>query len=202
MGRNSSGNRGGMKPGDIKLKSKKPNGVQSLIHIKDPQVYKATKSAISRYHAVLGVRQREVKLADLPKNVGGVHYTLDGKSESIYLNKRIFNKPMKEIEAIHKRGYNSGWSTQTNKPIAHTVTHELAHATWNNHLTGASQVAAGRDINKVYNKWLKDRRKTGYGKYAHTNVDEFFAETITKAVHGKADKYTRVLKYIVRKYKL
>ena len=65
MGRNSgSGSRGGLQPGDGNYKGKVIE-VESLIKMKDPQVYKETMQAISRYHAVLGVRQREVKLAEL-----------------------------------------------------------------------------------------------------------------------------------------
>ena len=40
------------------------------------------------------------------------------------------------------------------------------------------------------------------GKYAETNVSEFWAETVTKAIHGKSDKYTKKVKEICKKYKL
>lgn len=33
-------------------------------------------------------------------------------------------------------------------------------------------------------------------------VNEFWAEVCTKAVHGKADKYTKAAKDIIKKYKL
>lgn len=64
MGRNSGSNRG-TKDGGGDFKGKITN-VGPLVEMTDPQMYKATKQAISRYHAVLGVRQREVKLADFP----------------------------------------------------------------------------------------------------------------------------------------
>jgi hypothetical protein len=201
MGRNSSGTRGGLQPGDATFKGK-ISKVEPLVNMKDPAVYKATKEAISRYHAVMGVRQRNVKLADLPAGTYGVHVTTNGKSDGVYLNKAHFNQSKKTIETSHKRGYASGWSTKTNKPIAHTVTHELAHATWNQHMTGAKQKAAGKEINKLYTQWRKDKKKSGYGKYAETNVSEFWAETVTKAVHGKSDKYTTKVKAIAKKYKL
>ena len=172
MGRNSSGTRGGLQPGDATFKGKVSN-VEPLVNMKDPAVYKATKEAISRYHAVLGVRQRSVKLADLPAGTYGVHVTANGKSDGVYLNKAHFNQSRSAIEASHRKGYASGWSTKTNKPIAHTVTHELAHATWNQHMTGAKQKAAGKEINKLYTQWRKDKKKSGYGKYAATNVREF-----------------------------
>lgn len=210
MGRNSSGVRGGLQPGDsnwgdVGGEGKRLGdikGQQDLIKMKDPAMYRETKDAIARYHSVLGVRQTKVKLADLPKGTLGIHATVNGESEGVYLNKRHFNKGRKAVMESAKKGYESGWSTKTNKPLAHTVTHELAHATWNNHLKGVKQQAAGKEIRKMYGKWLKDNKKKGYGEYATTNVNEFWAETVTKAVHGNADKYTRKAKYIIKKYKL
>ena len=78
MGRNSSGTRGGLQPGDATYKGSigKP---EPLVNMKDPALYKATKEAISRYHAVLGVRQKNVKLAELSAGTYGVHVT-DRKS--------------------------------------------------------------------------------------------------------------------------
>lgn len=201
MGRNSSGVRGGMQPGDSTYKGKVAK-VQDLAKMKDPEMYKAAGEAISRYHSVMGVRQKKVKLAELSDGTLGVHLTVDGVSEGVYLNKRHFNAGAKEVKAVTRKGYDSGWSTRTNKPIAHTITHELAHATWNNHLRGANHKAAGNEIKRLYNSWLKDTSKKGYGKYARTNVNEFWAETVTKAVHGTSDKYTQEVKRIAKRYKL
>jgi hypothetical protein len=205
MGRNSGssggGSRGGLQPGDSTYKGK-IDGVETLKNIKDPQVYKAVGEAISRYHSVLGVRQKEIKLANLTPGTLGVHVTQNGKSAGIYLNKSTFNQAKAKIVAQERKGYDSGWSTRTNKPIAHVVTHELGHATWNAHLTTSNAIAAGPSVQKLYAKWKKDKSKKGYGKYARTNVSEFFAETVTKAVHGEADKYTRAVKAIIKKYKL
>ena len=64
MGRNSSGTRGGLQPGDSNNKGK-ITGVESLVKMKDPQMYKETKAAISRFHSVLGVREKNIKLATL-----------------------------------------------------------------------------------------------------------------------------------------
>ena len=201
-GGGSRGGLGGLKPGDANFKGK-ITGVESLKNIQDPQVYKAVKEAIARYHSVLGVQQKNVKLADLPEGVGGVHVTKDGKSDAVYLNKSMFKTGSKSsIEKSMKNAYGEGWLTKTNKAVAHVPTHELAHATWNAHLKGAKYQAAGKAINKVYSNWLKDSKKSGYGKYAKTNVSEFFSEGVTKAVHGSSDKYTTALKGIIKKYKL
>lgn len=201
MGRNSSGTRGGLQPGDSSYKGK-ISKVESLIKIKERDVYRDVTAGISRYHAVMGVRQRNVKLAEMSKGVLGVHVTSGGKSEAVYLNKKYFNQKKAAITSQTKKGYESGWHTKTNKPMAHTITHELAHATWNEHLSGANQRAAGKEIKKLYKSWLKDKNKKGYGSYAKTNVSEFWAETVTKAVHGRADKYTKAVKSIALKFKL
>lgn len=201
MGRQSAGVRAGTNDGGGSFNGK-ITGIESLKNMKDAAAYSETKSAISRYHAVMGVRQREVKLADLGGAAYGVHVTAGGKSQAVYLDKGHFNMKAKDIASSHAKNYKSGWSTQTNKPVAHTVTHELAHATWNAHLSGANQIAAGKEIKALYKQWRGDKSKKGYGQYAKTNVNEFWAETVTKAVHGTSDKYTRAVKTIAKKYKL
>lgn len=201
-GRSGGGPRGGGGAdggGNYRGPIKNISGLES---IKDPQVRKAVYEAISRYESVMGIRQLNIKVADLGAGTLGVHVTQGGVSSAIYLDRKHFNQSKAAIIAQGKERYKSGWSTTTNKPIAHTTTHELAHATWNSHLVGAKYTAAGKEIGKLYNKWKADTKKSGYGKYASTNVNEFWAETVTKAVHGKADKYTKTAKAITKKYKL
>lgn len=48
-----------------------------------------------------------------------------------------------------------GWHTKTKKPVQHTVIHELAHATWNNHLDSANAKAATPAVKKLYNAWTR-----------------------------------------------
>lgn len=195
--------RGGMNPGDGTFRGKITN-IESLKNIQDPQLYKEIKSAISRFYAAMGLTQRNVKLADFPDKYAGVHVTVNGKSDGVYLNKKWFKNGTKQsITNSKRKAYEAGWATKTNKPVAHTITHELAHSVWNHHMTGSKQLAAGKEITSVYNRWLRDKKKsTDYGKYARSNVSEFYAETITKAIHGKSDKYTRALKSISKKYNL
>ena len=194
--RTKTGDNGGSFHGSIK-------NVESLKNIKDKQLYNAMKSAISRYHTIMGVRQKNVKLADIG-GAYGVHVTSsDGKSEGVYLSKKYFkNKTVAAVANEHAKNYKNGWSTKTNKPVAHTLTHELAHATWNSYLSSPNAKAATKEVTKLYDEWSKDKKKTGYGKYARTNVNEFWAETSTKAVHGKADRYTKAVKDIIKRYKL
>lgn len=176
--------------------------VESLKNIQDRKLYNEIKAAISRYYKTLGIPQKEVKLADL-ENAYGVHVTENGKSAAVYLNKKIFKTgTVQSITAQKSADYKSGWATKTNKPVAHTLTHELAHATWNKALKSPKAVAAGKQIEKLYTTWKGDRRKKGYGRYAKSNVNEFWAETITKGIHGTSDKYTKAALSIARKYKL
>lgn len=192
---------GGLKGGDANYKGS-VGKLESLVKIQDPQVYKSVKQSISRYHSVMGVRQREVKIGDLPSGVGGVHVSQGGSSKVVILNKSLFNTDKKQIASWAQTGYKSGHLTKTNKPISHIVTHELSHATWNQHMTSPKAKAAGKEISTLYRTWSKDKKKSGYGSYAKTNVSEFFAEATTKSIHGKSDKYTRKIKSIVKKYDL
>ncbi len=200
-GSNSARKTGGLPSGDSSYKGK-VGKLESISNIKNPQVYKAVKESISRYHSVLGVRQQDIKLGTLPPGIGGVHVTANGSSRQVVLNKSVFNGSKKSIENSIAGAYKSGQLTKTNKPIAHIVTHELAHATWNSHLTSPNAKAATKSIKSLYAKWIEDKRKSGYGKYAATNISEFFAEVSTKAVHGKADRYTSQVKNIIKKYNL
>lgn len=201
-----SGGGGGMPPkqrGDGTANPGSIKNIEDLKNIKDPQLYKEMKAAISRFYKELGLKQKNVKLADMKSGWLGVHVTADGKSEGVYLNKKYFkNATPKQVKDMMTKGYKSKFHTETNKPVAHTITHELAHSVWTSHMTGAKQKAAGKEIAKFFTEWKKDKAKKGYGSYAGTNVNEFWAETITKAVHGKADRYTKALKAIVKKYKL
>lgn len=200
--RGATGKRGGLNPGDANFRGKLSNP-KSLSNIRDISLYRDVTSAISRYHSVLGVRQREIGLAELGSGVGGVHVTRNGESHGIYLNSMVFeNGTSKTVADWAKKGYKSGYLTKTNKPVAHIVTHELAHSTWNSNFKGAKYKGAGKEVEKLYRTWRKDTKKTGYGSYAKVNVNEFWAEVITKSVIGKGDEYTRKAKSIVKKYKL
>ena len=195
---------GPLRPGDGNAKKKDISNVESLKNMKDKQLYNEMKSAISRFYKEMGLPQKDVKLADFNNpSAMGVHVTINGVTGGVFLNKSYFkNGTKKSITETITKNYNDGFLTKTNKPVAHVLTHELAHSVWNSHMTGAKQVAAGKEIQKVYNKWKSDSSKSGYGRYAKTNISEFFSETITKGIHGKSDKYTKALKKIVKDYKL
>lgn len=195
---------GGLKVGDDNFKGK--TGMpQSLKTIENKAVYDAVMDAISRYHSVLGVRQKKVKLADLPDGYGGVHVTRNGESEGIYLNKDIFQPKeatTQSVAAWAKAGYDSGHLTKTNRPVGGIIIHELGHATWNEHMTGKKYQDAGNEIRLMYRHWIQDKGKENYGRYAATNISEFWAEVSAKAVSGYRDRYTDGVKRIISKYQL
>lgn len=101
MGRNSSGVRGGLQPSDSNFHGK-ISGVEPLANMKDPQMYKETKAAISRFHSVL------VKLATLSAGTLGVQVSSGGKSEAIYLNKSHFNSGKKAVLEVTKKDMKAG----------------------------------------------------------------------------------------------
>lgn len=205
MGRNSGGVvniSGGGNIGKIVGKAVKES--RAIHTIKDRSVVKELQSGISRFHAVMGVKERNVRIGDL-SSIGALGVTYlggDGKSTGILLNERFFDRRKSVIIKDVRHGYDIGFKNRTNRPLQHTITHELAHATWNAHMSSTKAKAAGKEISALYRKFLKDNKKKGYGSYGKTNVSEFFAEAVTKAIHGNADKYTKKIKYIVGKYQL
>ena len=178
---------------------------RSISTIKDRSVVKELQRGISRFESVLGIRERDVRIADLDKmNALGVTWIgPQGESAGILLNEKFFDRKKKSIESdVRSKHYDTGFKNKTNAPLQHTITHELAHATWNASMKTAKAQGAKKEITKLYQKWLKDKKKKGYGTYGASNVSEFYAEGITKAIHGNADRYTRKLVAITKKYGL
>lgn len=185
---------GGAFGGDIKNK-------ESLKNIKDRELQREIQQGISKYESRLGLRTKNIMIADL-SGAFGVHVTVGGKSEGVYLDKKTFkNGTVEKINKVKKAAYKSKFLTATNKPVQHTIVHELGHATWNSHLKSANAISAGRSIKSAYKKFLKENPK-GYGKYSKSNVNEFWAEATTKAVLGTSDEYTKFVKRTIKKYKL
>ena len=170
--------------------------------MKHRDMEKQINRAISRYEAVMGVRERSIKLADIPGAYGVTYIGANG-SQGIFLSRKHFDQSKRKFEADYKKhNYDSGFKNVTNRAAQHTVTHELAHATWTSSYTSTKHKAAGKEIQKLYHDWSKDKKKKGYGTYGKTNVDEFWAEVITKGIHGRSDKYTKKAINIAKKYKL
>lgn len=175
--------------------------VESLKNIKDRELQREIQQGISKYESRLGIGTTNIMLADL-SGAYGVHVTVNGKSDGIYLDKRTFKKGnVDKITAIKKAAYRTKFLTKTNKPVQHTIVHELGHATWNSNFRSENAIKASRSIREMYAKFSKEKPK-GYGKYAYSNVNEFWAEVTTRAVLGSSDKYTRFVKSTIKKYKL
>lgn len=219
MGRNSGGG-GGSNPyarggsGTIAVDNNgkviPPNGMkhiedtaESLDSLPHREVVKQLNRAISRYETVMGIRERKIMVADVGPGAYGVTFVGTDGSQGIYLNKDFFAQHRNAIETtVRNTEYASGFKNVTNRPIQHTMTHELAHATWASRYVGTNQRAAGVEIKRLYDEWKRDRNKQGYGAYGKSNVDEFWAEVVTKAIHGKADTYTKQAVAIAKKYNL
>lgn len=194
---NSNGRK--LTPKQVAKMTATATGTSSMQH---RDMEKQINRAISRYEAVMGVRERHVRIADI-SGAYGVTYIGPNGSQGIYLSRRHFDTSKRKFEAAYKASnYANGFKNVTNRAAQHTVTHELAHATWTSSYTSPKHKAAGKEIQYLYRQWSKDKRKKGYGSYGKTSVDEFWAEVITKGIHGKSDKYTRRAISIARRFKL
>lgn len=110
---------------------------ESIDSLKHREVVKQLNRGVSRYEKVMGVRERTIRVANTG-NAYGVTFINANGSQGIYLNKRVFNQTRNYIEASYKKSnYETGFKNLTNRPIQHTITHELAHATWTSSYTGA-----------------------------------------------------------------
>lgn len=185
-----------------KQKQRVLDTAESLDSLKHREVVKQLNRGISRYEKVMGVRERVIKVADT-QGAYGVTFINENGSQGIYLSKSFFNQHRNQIESSYRAAeYKMGHKNLTNRPIQHTITHELAHATWTSSYSSSKYRSAGKEIKAMYNSWRKDKRKKDYGSYGAQNVDEFWAEVVTKGIHGKSDKYTKKAIGIARKYKL
>ncbi|MBD5256209.1 MAG: hypothetical protein HDS50_01065 [Bacteroides sp.] len=215
MGRNSGGvnnyAKGGNTPIAVTSSGKKMTASQtkamlasssSIGDMKNRDMQKQINRAISRYEKVMGVRERSIKLADVPGAYGITFISKEG-SHGIFLSRSSFDRPKKDFETKYKnQNYVNGFKNITNRAAQHTVTHELAHATWTSSYDSPTHKAAGKEINKLFDKWKADKKKKGYGNYGKSNVDEFWAEVVTKGIHGTSDKYTKRAISIAKRYKL
>ena len=127
--------------------------------MKHRDMEKQINRAISRYEKVMGVRERSIKLADIPGAYGVTYINANG-SHGIYLSRKHFDQPKKKFEAQYKKdNYDSGFKNLTNRAAQHTVTHELAHATWTSSYTSAKHKAAGKEIPSSTDHGAMIRRK-------------------------------------------
>lgn len=184
------------------------SSVGRITDLPDREVVRQLQQGISRFESKLGLRERVVKTADLSGAYGVTYIGSDG-SHGVYLDKKLFSKKRDAIEKSYRRSnYDTGFKNKTNRPIQHTITHELAHSLWTSSYDAPRHRAAGIEIKQLFDTFRRDRERRGarqfknYGTYGMKNVDEFWAEVITKGVHGNSDRYTRKAIAIAKKYKL
>jgi hypothetical protein len=170
--------------------------IGGISDITDDRSRLAVQRAVSQYQAQYGLPTREVKTAILDAGVYGI-----GGKDRVVLNRQFYNDSAKLI-ALKKKGYASGWSVKTTSPLKHTVIHELAHASWQSERAGANpKLSAG--VRALYKRYQADVRagRNPIGKYASSNIDEFWAEGITQATIGTKQSYYSVrLKKLLKKY--
>lgn len=97
----TSGSNGGLPNGDSNYKGK-VGKLEPLASIKNPKVYKTVKESISRFHSVLGVRQKGIKIGQLEAGTGGVHISQNGVSKQVVLNKSVFNGKNTTTQSVAK----------------------------------------------------------------------------------------------------
>lgn len=190
------GNDGGGGNANVNL-----TNIGSLKDIKDRQLQREIQQGISKYESRLGV-QSNVRLATMEGAVGLARTDPKSGKTEVFLNRAHFEKTsVKQVKAYKERAYKSGFLNKTNKPTQHTVVHELGHATWNSYKPDKKHNQAGKEIKALYKQFKKENPKT-WGSYGKTNVNEFYAEGITKGTLGKSDKYTKSLIKITKKHGL
>lgn len=189
------GVKGGVEGKDTNYKGK-ISQLGGIRDIADPVARKAVQSAVSQYTRLYGLPTREVKTAILSGNVYGI-----GGQGQVVLNRQFYNNSERLLR-YKREGYASGWSVPTTSPLKHTVIHELAHASWQSGRAGANKkLTAG--IQALYQRYKAEVRsgKNPIGKYATSNIDEFWAEGITQATIGKKKTYYSIrLKKLLKKY--
>jgi hypothetical protein len=70
--------------------------------MKHMDMEKQINRAISRYEAVMGIRERSIKLADIPGAYGVTYIGANG-SQGIYLSRKHFDQPKRKFEADYKK---------------------------------------------------------------------------------------------------
>lgn len=197
---NVTGNTGGLSNDGGGNSNINITNIGSLKAMKNRELQREIQQGISKFESRLGVKS-DVKLATMEGAVGLAKTDLSGKTE-VFLNRKHFEKAdVKTVNEYKNRAYKSKFLNKTNKPTQHTVVHELSHALWNSHKPQEKHQKAGKEINKLYKNFKKDNPKS-WGSYSKTNVNEFYAEGITKGILGESDKYTKSLIKITKKYGL
>ncbi len=148
-----------------------------------------------------------VRVTKLPNTRGAVALVdNNGNCGAILINKSIFGYSKKDALAQQNLDY----GVKTNNPIGATLVHEFGHAIW----TTSKQTDNDTEeaILKLYIDWTKEynaMKLPEYGRYIarvskkpEVKLQEWWAETIAKAIVGTPDKYTNGVMKIIKTYLL
>ena len=173
-----------------------------------PSVFRELKAGVSKVESRIGIDlpQGNLGFTDDGRGFIGIHFG-EGTGRTVLFNRAFYNRNVKDILADFRYQYKVKFLTESNSPLQHVVVHELGHSIWVSSVEGKSSKLRelSNGINRLYDLHKRDVAR-GYlpiSKYARKDIDEFFAETFTKAIIGKRqNKYSRDLLKLLRKYKV
>lgn len=215
MGRGTSGsvrqlsNDGG---GEIPLDDKDEiiQNDESISQIQNDNLRKDIQQGISKFESRLKLKTRSVQIAEFGgrfENAAGLALTNASTGEvKVYLSSKYFkNGTVNSVSKLMRSSYDANWSVRTNKPTQHIVVHELAHALWTDKNPRKNSVKARKAMSNLFGRYKKAYARgelRNFGKYSTKNVNEFFAEVVTKGVIGNSDKWTDSVFNIIDKYNI
>lgn len=171
--------------------------------VQDENMIQEINKAVSAFQLVFSHRCQVIRFEHLGISTIGSTTTEQGKNV-VLLNRPLFcgKSASKDLRSLIQKQYENGYWTVTSTPVAHAITHELAHTVWMENGQREVEKAAKNSIFNLFEIWKNDPDKTGYGQRASLNVSEFWAEVCSRAVLGESDKYTRAVQQIATIYHL
>lgn len=194
-----------LQPGDP-LPAKAAPFSSASIPKADPAVFRELKAGVSKVESRIGI--------DLPQgNLGftddgeflGVHFG-SGDNRTVLLQRSFFNRSSRDIIKDLNSEFKRKWAVNSPTPLQYVAVHELGHSIWVDRVEGRAKelFKLNQGILKLHQKFLRDtaRGRTPISVYARHNINEFFAETFTKAIIGrKQNAYSRELLKLLREHK-
>lgn len=171
--------------------------------VQDENMIQEINKAVSAFQLAFSHRCQVIRFEYLGISTIG-RTTIEQGKTVVLLNKPLFcNKSAsKDLRSLILEQYDKGYWTITRNPVAHAITHELAHTVWMESGQREVEKAAKNSICNLFEIWKNDPDKTGYGQRASVDVSEFWAEVCSRAILGESDKYTRAVQQIVKIYHL
>lgn len=160
-------------------------GLKGYQGLKDERVTAEIKSAIETYSKEIGLPEGMIfSVGTLPKGRMAM-----AQNQYITLSKAYYNGSFEAAEKKFASYQRSGFSVETNRPIARNIHHEIAHRTYDYLSRDKKQKVAA-----LYSRFVSDKKTKGWGSYSRSSATEFYAEGIAKSLGGKSDYYTQELR--------